>query len=319
MKRVALAVMLLMGCDGTADLTDSTPFGPEGTQLECYGDPDMGSVICKPRQELWDCSAMPNGSWKCAKKSFAPPDGTGGWTCTGDGTRVTCTKPGADVPGAGGWTCTNDGKTTTCVYDLPSAPPGGGTWTCSVVEFALVCVGQPASGGGTPPPSSGTPPSSGGTPPPSSGTPPSSGGTPPPTGGTPPSSGGSSGFGCSYAMIVFSYGGKTYVMKIGQDLTCTGDATTSKDANFSTTCNGQTYDNSASFTVERGGAPVAPYPGPPACSSLFTITKQGATAAAGVTILFGVAHNGSFPNHFATLCPPAGGASSIAFPPICGS
>src|SRR5512139_1404055 len=139
-----VAVALLIGCGGTAGMEGSnSPFGPDGQTVECYGDPDKGSIVCKPTQELWDCSAMPNGEWKCSKNSFGPPDGAAGWTCKVAGSQVTCTKPGTGISGGSDWTCTNDGKTTTCVYNLPSSPPGGGVWTCAVQEFVLECTGQP--------------------------------------------------------------------------------------------------------------------------------------------------------------------------------
>jgi hypothetical protein len=136
------------------------------------------------------------------------------------------------------------------------------------------------------------------------------------SGGTSGGSSGGKAFSCSYALVVFTYQGKTYIMKVGQDLSCIGTDQTSSDATFSYTCNGTTYSN-PSFTVLADGAPIAPYPGPTACNSLFTITASSATAAPGVTILWGTVHNGSFPNHFGDLCPPAGGASSISFPAIC--
>jgi hypothetical protein len=146
----AVAVVACLGCNGSVNPLAAAAFGPAGDQLECYGDPDRGGVVCAPLGELWDCESIPNGALKCGKPSYALPDGGGGWTCNlADGT-VTCTRPGSEVPGTGDWQCTTDGATTICQYGLSAAPPGGGTWTCSIEgEFGgVTCVGTPATGSG---------------------------------------------------------------------------------------------------------------------------------------------------------------------------
>lgn len=141
------------------------------------------------------------------------------------------------------------------------------------------------------------------------------------SGGGGESGGGSNGpeFSCSYAMVVFSFEGKTFVMKIGNNTnSCTGAINTSSDATFSYECNGRTYDNNGAIFHDNGAVSI-PYSGPPDCNALFQITANSITAAPGVKIIFGVAHNGSFPNHFAELCPAAGGVSAITFPSVCSS
>jgi hypothetical protein len=126
-------------------------------------------------------------------------------------------------------------------------------------------------------------------------------------------SGGTSGipgFGCSYAIIVFYYNGQgPYAIKVGPG-GCTDDNMTSKDATFSSTCNGVQYDNNGSV-MNFNGAPISPWTGAPACSTAFNITNTQVTAVdPAVRIVFAVAHRGSFPNHFAEYC---GVGSSISY------
>jgi hypothetical protein len=228
----------------------------DSSQVECFGDPDSG-FVCLPLSELWDCTSLPNREVKCTRKGFQTPGGSGGWTCTVDGSRVTCTKPGSDVPNDANWACATDGQTTTCTYNSAALPPGGGRWVCTVSELDLSCVGD--SSDGSTGSASGTSGSSGET-----GSGQESGGqtgTGEESGGQTGTgeSGGSgwSGFGCSYAMFVFTYQGQTFIMKIDNGATtCKGDNTTSKDANFSYECNGQSCDNQ-DFVFNRDGVPCA--------------------------------------------------------------
>jgi len=111
-------------------------------------------------------------------------------------------------------------------------------------------------------------------------------------------------------MIVFYYNGQgPYVIKVGPG-GCTDENQTSSDANFSSTCNGNQYDNNG-FVMRFNGAVISPWTGAPSCSTAFNITNSQITAVdPAVQIVFAVAHRGSFPNHFEEYC---GGGSSISF------
>jgi hypothetical protein len=118
-------------------------------------------------------------------------------------------------------------------------------------------------------------------------------------------------------MIVFTYGGQTYVVKIDKGATtCIATGFTSKDATFNFTCNGSAYD-SATFVVQRDGTPVLPYHGASPCSALFTASGHQVQAAAGVTIIFAAVHDGSFADHFEEICPPPGGTTSFTASSTC--
>jgi hypothetical protein len=300
---------LLIGCGGEGNDNGLTPGGSntdsDGNDLYCYGDVDAG-VICSPKGDLWACSSLPNGTKKCLRRT---PDNQSGWDCTLKDGKAVCVKNSPNAGGGAGWNCVSDATKTTCTaVGTPGdtnelLPPGGGTWNCTVEEFGIQCTGGTTGGGG-----SGGSTSGGG-----SGGSTSGGGS-----GGSTSGGGSKVFTCSYAMIVFIYGGKTYVIKIDQgSSTCIGSDATSKDDNFSSSCNGKSYDNN-NFTLNQNGAPVTAYSGTPDCNALFSISGNQVKVAAGVTVLFAVAHNGSFPNHFAELCP-AAGTSELTFPAICGN
>jgi hypothetical protein len=63
--------------------------------------------------------------------------------------------------------------------------------------------------------------------------------------------------------------------------------------------------------MHRNGAAITPWPGSPACSSLFTVSGDTVTAGSGVTIDFAVAHDGVFKisrgdpfEHFSPTCGP---------------
>jgi len=63
---------------------------------------------------------------------------------------------------------------------------------------------------------------------------------------------------------------------------------------------------------------VPTYAGPLPCSAFFTVSGREVWAKAGVNFIYAVAHNGSFPNHFATLCPPASDVGYMGLPISCG-
>jgi hypothetical protein len=302
--------------------------GDPANEVICYGDPDQ-SMLCRTRGEFFDCTAMPNGDLKCTNNDFMTPDGKSGWTCTASGDSVVCVKDSPNITGSGGWTCTSDGTTTTCTTTQPGTPAGGTGWTCTYVEgVGLVCTGAPTGDGAGESGSGGGASGSGGSGGPivgaggavgsggssSGGT--SGGGT---SGGTTGGSSGALPFTCSYAMVVFSYGGKLYVMKVPQGwTTCTFTNRTSSDRNFTYECNGNTYSNDPDYVFSMNGSPVPTYTGPLPCSAFFKVSGREVWAKAGVTIIYAVAHNGSFPNHFATQCPSPNGVTYMAFPISCG-
>jgi hypothetical protein len=329
--------LLFCGCiEGNMNYGGSD--GDPANEVICYGDPDE-TMVCGTREDFFDCTAMPNGDLKCTNKDFTTPDGASGWICSVSEDNIVCVKEGSDITGSGGWDCTSDGTTTTCTTTQPGTPVGGSDWSCSYVEgVGLVCTGTPAgdgSGGDTNGGSGGilgaggAVGSTGGE---------SSGGSSGDTnggsggilgaGGAVGSTGGESSgdtgggsgaaFPCSYAMVVFTYGGEIYVMKVPQGwTTCTFTNNTSSDRNFTYDCNGDTYSN-PDFIFSKNGSPVPTYTGSLPCSDLFTVSGREVWAKAGVTILYAVAHNGSFPNHFATLCPSASGVTYMSFPIECG-
>jgi len=317
-----LGLFLVIGCDGIVPANsaspDNSPSPAAAPVNPCLSDPDLpGTVVCDSGSE-WTC--VTQGTMvQCQKGSYDIPGGTADqWDCVDQGEFTECVAVTDDAPTNNpGWTCSrNEQGKIVCLSQGGDQPGLGGPWDCVYDDVSgVTCTSSDSSGGG-----SGT----------GTGGDTTGGGSGTGTGGDAPGGGSGTGtdtgtgdsgtstpaFSCSYAMIVFSYGGEIYVIKIGQDLACTGVNETSKDAVFTTTCDGASYDNSG-FIMNRDGSPITGYPGPPPCSELFTITSHSATAVAGVTILFAVAHNGSFPNHFAEICPPAGGSSSVEFPPIC--
>jgi hypothetical protein len=124
-------------------------------------------------------------------------------------------------------------------------------------------------------------------------------------------SGGALPTSCSYALIVFTFGGNTYVMKIQSgSASCAGDDSTSSDSEMSSfPCGGHTYDIPVTHIVRQDGSAITPYPGgSAACDALFTVSGSTITRDnAGVTILFAVSHHG----------PPGGGYLGSKFYPAC--
>jgi hypothetical protein len=276
---VIAAVFLIGGC-GENELTVGTggAGGDNPNPVSCGGDPDHPDMCT-----YWTCMTVP--------------------TQYGNKTHCTATNPTGGQP-SGSYTCPESGGGLYC----PGPGAGGsGPWTCTATEFSIDCERSGGGTSGSTGGSSGSTGGSGGT----TGTGGSSGGSggtggsggdTSGTGGT-GGSGGVPGFSCSYAMVVFYYNGQgPYIIKIGTG-GCTDENMTSSDANFSYTCNGVTYDNNNSFVVSANGTVIQPWTGSPSCSSMFNITNTSVTAVdPAVTIVFGVAHRGSFPNHFAEYC-----------------
>ena len=114
----------------------------------------------------------------------------------------------------------------------------------------------------------------------------------------------SGGFTYSYASIVFMIGSNVYVVKISGN-SCSGDNGTSGDIAglVNVSCNGVTYTNPGG-TLEANGTPITPYPS--SCPFTFGGTSGHDVCVnngSGVTVLFAVGHDGSFTNHFETICP----------------
>src|SRR5512135_2670107 len=120
----ALVVVCCVACNSEQGLVDPgvTP-GSDPDPVICVGDPDS-TLVCQKSSEFWDCTAMPNGDVKCTHKTPMKPDGTNQWTCTSDGTTITCTTPTPGVNGSGGWTCVADGTGTKCTLPGPLPPSG---------------------------------------------------------------------------------------------------------------------------------------------------------------------------------------------------
>lgn len=312
MQRFLATVVLfsaLAACNSATLLTHS----PGGAgDLVCIGDPDRGGVVCQPLSDLWDCEALPNGAQKCARPGAVTPGGLADWSCTHDGTELVCTTAGeTSAGGSSDWDCVVEGGVTTCTSTTGADVPGLGSWTCTVdKEFGVTCEGTPedssggVEGGSTVPGGSSTPGDE-------------EGGTTTPSDSGEGDSSSADGFPCSYAMVVFTYGGSTYVVKIPKGWTsCTFTNQTSSDAQFEYACNGYTYSN-PDFVFSRDGSPVAPFDGSATCEQLLSVAGGEITAMPGVTILYVAVHNGSFEGHFQSLCPPPSGTDRVTMNDSC--
>jgi hypothetical protein len=130
---------------------------------------------------------------------------------------------------------------------------------------------------------------------------------------------------CSYALIVFSFGGGTYIMRIAQgSASCSFDNSTSSDDDMTRggtgcatvtgpdfPCGGHAYTggNCHNTTIWQDGSPVSTaVPSGTSCDSLFTIQNCVVTVKNSSTtqILFAVSHHG-----------PASGWNGSKFYPIC--
>jgi hypothetical protein len=126
----------------------------------------------------------------------------------------------------------------------------------------------------------------------------------------------------SYALIVFDYGGSRYVMKItGGQATCAGGSAFSGDVpdQALTACNNTTYAISGGNLVRTAGTTFTAWAGPPTCDSLFSASGFTVTAKGGASIVYGVAHAGSYkqpPCAFDKLsvkCPTPSANNSVDF------
>ncbi|MCC6750240.1 MAG: hypothetical protein IT371_21415 [Deltaproteobacteria bacterium] len=341
MKRSSLLTVLALAACAPAGAISEDGTDAQGASYHCTGSPDRaGGITCTSNDELWTCEVMPNAARKCVSQIGGTPDGQEGWTCTHSGSDVSCVKQGVATGGAG-WTCTTDGAKTTCTTNGGDVPPGGGSWTCNVQEMKITCEGSGplagapgAAGGSTGTGGTGTGTGGTGTSGSGSGTGSNGSGTGNGKNGSGTGSGTGTGTGtgtgssttptskaflCSYGMIVFTWGGQTWVVKVPQGATtCTITNKTSSDATFNYSCNGATYTNAPDYIMSRNGTDLVPFGGSVPCSALFNVNGRYVTAGPGVNILYAVAHNGSFPNHFADLCPAPGGTNSLTFPAECG-
>ena len=277
----AIALAFVLGGCGDQQLTGGTGGAGAGdpNPVSCTGDPDLPQMCT-----YWTCMNVPTQyGYKTHCTATNPPTGQppGDYTCPASGGGLYC--PGNGAGGSGPWMCTATEFSIDCTRSGGSSGTGGSS-------------GSTGGSGGT----TGTGGSSGSTGG-SGGSTGGSGGTTGGTGGT-GGSGGVPGFSCSYAMVVFYYNGQgPYVIKVGPG-GCTDENMTSSDANFSSSCGGVQYDNNG-FVMNANGTVIQPWTGSPACSSLFNITNTSVTAVdPAVTIVFGVAHRGSFPNHFEEEC-----------------
>ena len=116
----------------------------------------------------------------------------------------------------------------------------------------------------------------------------------------------SGGYPCSYITVVYTFNGQTYAVKFNKNAAvCDGVNSTSNDEDFSTVCNGVTYNNTCSGTAICTGTPGSVIQGDPNCSSrVFFAGGTTITAAVGVTIIFAAAHDGSYSgSKFRFSCP----------------
>jgi hypothetical protein len=142
LRAFALLTALLLACNGSIDMSSSN------IPLYCFGDADLGSIVCVPESEVWTCETLPNADEK--QRCVHTPDGTGGWTCVEQDGNVVCKTDNPAAGGGGGWDCVSTETDTTCISVGEGgadtfAPPGSGSWECETREFGVECTGY---GGG---------------------------------------------------------------------------------------------------------------------------------------------------------------------------
>jgi hypothetical protein len=112
---------------------------------------------------------------------------------------------------------------------------------------------------------------------------------------------------CSYALVVFTFQGHTYVMKIESGLaTCAGDDTTSNDTSFTQVCGANTFSSvngmgGSSGLLENGSPISTALPNP--CNDMFLVSGDTVSVKpfyqGSVLIIFGVSHTS---NQFFPQC-----------------
>ena len=136
------------------------------------------------------------------------------------------------------------------------------------------------------------------------------------------SGGGGLPTGCSYALIVFTYKGGTYIMKIEKgSSSCAFENSTSDDSDMGSAfpCGGHEYTggkNHGKQIWQDGAAVSAAVPGSLTCSDLFTVSDNVVTTnSVAVNIIFGVSHHGSTggwnDSHFFPICPDYSGTITL--------
>jgi hypothetical protein len=117
-------------------------------------------------------------------------------------------------------------------------------------------------------------------------------------------------FACSYALVVFAIGGKTYAVKFkGNQTTCAETNTDGMYTGAVGNCGGTAFTISGNMITLNGSA-VTPDPlGTCTTAGDWTITNNGQTVNAGnsITILFALVHDGSFGNAYPNSGPGQGG------------
>ena len=126
------------------------------------------------------------------------------------------------------------------------------------------------------------------------------------------------GYPCSYITVVYRVGEHTYAAKFASGATtCSGNATSS-DGTFTFLCGGVQYTNTCSGNAVCADGRVIP--SDPSCST--HVSWSGGitiTAAVGVTIVFAVAHDGSYGGTKSrSICPASPQPGNSVTAPSCG-
>lgn len=133
------------------------------------------------------------------------------------------------------------------------------------------------------------------------------------------------GYPCSYITVVYRVGTTYYASKFnGSSGTCAGN-TTSGDIDMLQSCSGAWYDNDGSSNAIRRSTDgvtfttLASAPSGGSCES-YLAYAGGTTISAigGATIVFALAHDGSYPGKNAYICPAGPQPNNSITAPSCG-
>jgi len=134
------------------------------------------------------------------------------------------------------------------------------------------------------------------------------------------------GYPCSYITVVYKVGSSYYASKFNNGAEVCAGNTTSGDVDILQSCGGFWYDNGGPSNAIRqssNGSTFTTLAGAPAGQSCGTyLAFAGGTtinAQGGATIVFAVAHDGSYPGKKQFICPAGPSANNSVTAPSCGN